>query len=54
MHNKETGFEGKINSLKRSDFKPLLDLIPEILNKTGDGSLNKTGDGSLFDNPDYR
>lgn len=50
MHNKETDFEGKINSLKRSDFKPLLNLIPEIQATSWFGKLkggNKNKDGSI-------
>ena len=50
MHNKETDFEGKINSLKRSDFKPLLNLIPEIQAASWFGKLkggNKNKDGSI-------
>jgi len=51
MHNKETDFEGKINSLKRSDFKPLLDLIPKIQATSWFGKLkggNKDKDGSIL------
>ncbi len=50
MHNKETDFERKINSLKRSDFKPLLDLIPKIQATSCFGELksdNKDKDGSI-------
>ena len=50
MHNKEIDFEGKINSLKRSDFKPLLNLIPEIQATSWFGKLkggNKNKDGSI-------
>ena len=51
MYNKETDFEGKINSLKRSDFKPLLDLIPKIQATSWFGKLkggNKDKDGSIL------
>jgi len=50
VHNKETDFEGKINSLKRSDFKPLLNLIPKIQATSWFGKLkggNKNKDGSI-------
>ncbi|GAG66801.1 unnamed protein product [marine sediment metagenome] len=50
MHNKETDFEGKINSLKRSDFKPLLNLIPKIQATSWFGKLKggtKNKDGSI-------
>ncbi len=50
MHNKEVDFERKINLLKRSDFKPLLDLIPEIQATSCFGKLkggNKDKDGSI-------
>ncbi len=51
MRNKETDFERKINSLKRSDFKSLLDLIPKIQATSWFGELkggDKDKDGSIL------